>query len=203
MRRCVTTKGPEPGRERRSVEQTTAAGYLSHHLCQPRRLRHHHPAAPVLRGEVWRLAAGHRPAVRHLLAVSAGGVAGTRRLVGPLRPSSRFDLQLARHRCELRHAGHGPIDRAAVYRAHRLRTVRWEYFDGPSLRRRCDGTEGSRARLWIDRRGVWPWIHLRTRLERSARAYQLHRTDLDRGRADAGRDIHGLFLVAGNGASRG
>ena len=102
MRPCATTRGRGPERERRSV--ASAAGHLPHHLRQSRRLRHHHSAAAVLRGEVRRVAAGDRLAVRRLLAVPAGRRAGARRFVGSVRPAAGADLQPARHRRQLRHA---------------------------------------------------------------------------------------------------
>ena len=55
--------------------------HLPDDLRQPGRLRHHHPAAAVLRGDVRRVAARHRPAVRLVFAQPARRVAAAGRSV--------------------------------------------------------------------------------------------------------------------------
>ncbi len=178
----------------------------SHHFPydfrQPRRVRDHHPAAAVLRGDVRRVAARHRPAVRGVLALSAAGGAGARRSVGSLRPPADSDLQPGRHGRQLRDAGARPQRRDAVRRAHRRRPVRRQHLHRARLRRRHHRAEGSRARLRHHRRGVRTRLHFRPGAQRHPVEHQLHRADLGRGRAHGDRDGDGVAVAAGNGASR-
>ena len=176
-----------------------------HHLPddfrQPRRFRHHHPAAAVLRGDLRRVAPRRRPAVRGVFALPARGGAGAGRALRSLGPPADPDLQPRRHRRQLRDAGAGAQPDDAVPRAHRRRAVGRQHLDRARLRRRRHRAEGSRARLRTDRRGLRPGIHLRPGAERRARAYQLHGADLG-GRGDhARRDADGVALAARDGAS--
>src|SRR3990167_11487439 len=58
--------------------------HLHHVVREPGGLRHHHPAAAVLRPDVRRLADGDRAAVRVVLPQPAGRLARPRRDVGPV-----------------------------------------------------------------------------------------------------------------------
>jgi hypothetical protein len=104
--------GPRPPRRPRRqgdavVDDASAAGHLSHDLRQSGRLRDHHSAAPVLRRDLWRVAARRRHAVRRVLALPADCRADSRRSLRPLRPPADPHRQPDRYRDQLRDAGAG------------------------------------------------------------------------------------------------
>ena len=123
--------------ERRGLTRVaSAARHLPDDLRQPRRLRDHHPAAAVLRRDVRRVAARHRPAVRLVFVESAGGRADPRRSLGPYRAAADPALQPARHGRQLRDAGPGSQPGDAVRRADRRWPVGRKYHDRAGLHRR-------------------------------------------------------------------
>ena len=175
---------------------------LPHGLRQPHRIRHHHPAAAVLRADVRRVADDHRPAVRVVLggAVHRGPCPG--RAVRSLGPPAHPDLQPARDGRQLRAAGDGAQHHDALHRADRRRPVGREHHDGAGLHRRRHAGRGPREALRPHRRGVRSRVHLRPRARRGVRAHQLHGADLGGRRRLGHRRAARVPLAAGAGATR-